>query len=99
MYLLLYKIQSIHSMNIQENVIKKKYALNINNMLDEAKNKSTNNNILIIHILSFSILSIIYTRTFQSSGYDQTARNLIHNVIKLHISWDQVNLNHCMSVG
>lgn len=36
-----------------------KYAWNINNMLDEAKNKSTNNSILIIHILSFSILSII----------------------------------------
>jgi len=56
-------------------------------MFDEAKNKSTNNSIAIIHILSFSILSIIYTRTFQSSGYDQTTRNLIHNVIKLHIPW------------
>jgi len=49
-------------------------------MLDEAKNKFTNNRVVIIHILSFSILSIIYTRTFQSSGYDHTARNLIHNV-------------------
>jgi len=49
-------------------------------MLDEAKNKSTNNRIVIIHILSFSILSIIYTRTFQSSEYNHTARNLIHNV-------------------
>jgi len=56
-------------------------------MLDKTKNKLTNNSILIIHILSFLILSIIYTRTFQSSGYDQTARNLIHNVIKLHIPW------------
>jgi len=49
-------------------------------MLDEAKNKSTNNRIVIIRILSFSILSIIYTRTFQSSRYNHTARNQIHNV-------------------
>jgi len=54
-------------------------------MLDEPK--SSNNSLLIIHILSFSISSIIYTRTFQSSGYDQTARNPIHYVIKLHIPW------------